>query len=116
MVFRMYMNRMLIVSMLAVACTDANQLRASQDAKAASTHAEFVSEIIPIKYARAEEIANVLNETNAMTAEFKNRLQLTVNLSMLDAEIKTLGQRTIVVVQRSNSLSVWASPCDLRDN
>jgi len=106
------MNRMLIVSILAVACTDANQLRASQDSKAASTHDEFVSEIIPIKYARAEEIASVLNGTNAMATELKNRLQLTINLSMLDAEIKRVDQRRIVADERSNSLSVWASPSD----
>jgi len=107
----MFMKRLLLALVLLFGNANATWLLAWHDAEAEGARPE--SRIIPIKYARAEEIASVLNGSNAVAASFKNRLQMTVNLGALDAEIKNLGLRKVTVDERRNSLLVGASRPDL---
>jgi type II secretory pathway component GspD/PulD (secretin) len=111
MVFGMFMKRVLLALVLIYSNTNATMLLASQDEETESARTE--SRILAITYARAEEIASVLNGSDVVAASFKNRLQMTVNLGALDAEIKSLGPRKVTVDERSNSLLVRASPPDL---
>src|SRR6266481_1254291 len=102
MVLGMFMKRLFLGLVLIFANTNAPWLLALQAGEAEGARSE--SRIIPIKYAQAEEVASVLYGSDAVAASFKNRLQMTVNLGALDAEIKSLGPRKVTVDERSNSL------------
>jgi hypothetical protein len=62
---------------------------------------EFVSEVIPIKYAKASEIAGALNKSALLEPKPKHRPAL--------ENIVVLGQHKLIADERTNSLLVYAS-------
>jgi type II secretory pathway component GspD/PulD (secretin) len=78
---------------------------------------EFISEVIPIKYAKAADVARLLGETNEIAewtyGPFVKRLGRKFGADSIEREVEKLGRRQITADARSNSLSVCALKHDL---
>jgi general secretion pathway protein D len=122
------MKRMLLVFLVVAAGVSARQLFASPAAGTESAPAagagsvppDPVSEVIPIKYALAADIAAVLNGSNsdskaAASNRLNERVQYTLDAKAVREEIEGLGPRKVIGDERSNALLVYASaPAQVR--
>jgi type II secretory pathway component GspD/PulD (secretin) len=92
-------------------------LPASDVTNASSEPAEFISEVIPIKYAKATELAALLSATNKVAQPFFIRLgkRLTQKIGgdAIQCQLEKMGSRQIVAEERSNSLLICAVKHDL---
>src|SRR5258708_6567557 len=112
------MTPLILAFIMLVVALPRQQLLASRVPEDASAPPEIVSEIVPIQYAKAGDIAAVLNGRNgggqaATNTRVMERLMNRPRAEYLDCGIQALGPRSITCDERSNSLWVLASPQDL---
>jgi len=88
-------------------------LPASDVTNSAAEPAELISEVIPIKCAKASELATLLRATNKVAQPFFIRLgeRLTekVGGNAIQSELEKMGLRQVEADERSNSLCVVAA-------
>jgi Type II secretory pathway, component PulD len=111
------MNGTLLKFLVAVAIFCPYFSPASDATNAPTESAEFILEVIPIKYAKASDVAALLGDTNKfdqwMSPPFFRRLYRKFGAGSIERDAQELGQRIITVDGRSNSLSVCAMKQDL---
>jgi len=112
------MKWMLLALAVAVVALPARPLRAAEAPAQVTAVPTVVSEIIPIKYAKAADVTAALKglgtgNLSPTASRIKERLQRTLYAADVERAIQQLGWRAVVTDERSNSLLVFASPPDL---
>jgi general secretion pathway protein D len=107
------MKRMLFSVVIAIATFWAIHLLASDLTNAPAEPPDLILEIIPVKYAKASDLEELLVGTDITTpaifAGFGERLAQLVNAAAIQREVQSMGWRQVVADERSNSLCICAA-------
>src|SRR5712675_2478440 len=111
------MKRMLFILVIANATFLAGHLFALDVTNAPAEPLDLISEIIPIKYAKASDLGTLLVATNNMRSAIfagftKHRSEL-VGDNAIELKLVKMGWRQVVADERSNSLYIRATRRDM---
>lgn len=107
------MKRTSLILVAALLTLSSRDLSASVSTNALLEPEDFISEIVAVKYAKASDLAGLLEGTNEATptirSHFGERLRQVVAAEGIDRKLQTMGSRQVVTDERSNSLLLRTS-------
>ncbi|NOS68763.1 MAG: hypothetical protein HOP33_02405 [Verrucomicrobia bacterium] len=106
------MKPILIILLVAISALTARRVNASESADAETATAEFISEILPIKYAKAEDVADVLTYLSGSGGGNKDNVQRLLRHTSISNGLPALGHIKLLTDVRSNSLLITATRQD----
>jgi general secretion pathway protein D len=107
------MKPILIILLVAISALTARRVNASESADAETATAEFISEILPIKYAKAEDIADVLTYLSGSGGGNKDNIQRLLRHASISNGLPALGHIKLLTDVRSNSLLITSTRPDM---
>jgi len=111
------MKPILIIMLIAISSLTTGRVNASESAGTETATADCISELMPIKYAKVEDIADVLTCLSSSGGGHKDNIQLLVQRLRRHASIANdlpdLGHIKLLTDVRSNSLLISATRSDM---
>jgi type II secretory pathway component GspD/PulD (secretin) len=111
------MKRMLFILVIAIATFLAGHLFALDVTNAPAERSDLISEIIPIKYAKASDLGALIVATNnmrsAIFAGFTKHHSELVGDNAIELKLVKMGSRQVAADERNNSLYIRATRRDM---